>query len=75
VVLDSSAVTSELRKRIATLEESALYITDLGNCIPEHCDWLWAVADKLTAEAAALRQSLDAPSSTGPSKAEADELP
>jgi hypothetical protein len=58
VVLDPSAVTSELRKRIATLEDSALYINDLANCIPEHCDWLWTIADKLNAEAAALKQSL-----------------
>jgi hypothetical protein len=73
VVLDSNAVNAELQKRITTLEDSALYINDLANCIPEHCDWLWAIADKLTAEAAALKQSLDDQPSTGSSKAEGNE--
>ncbi len=50
--------TRELRERIATLEDSALYITDLAICLPEHADWLWCIVDRLTAEAAALKGRL-----------------
>jgi len=54
---ESAQPTRERTEKIKTLEESALYINDLANCIPEHHDWLSSLADRLTAEAAELKKS------------------
>ncbi len=44
--------------RITTLEDSAAFINDLANALPEHQVWLWRIADNLTAEAQTLKRSL-----------------
>ncbi len=44
----------KLEDRIRTLEDSASLLVDLANGLPEHSEWLWDIADKLTNEAATL---------------------
>ncbi len=53
----SEVAGAELGERIRTLEESALYIRDLANCIPEHSDWLWRIENQITSEVQRLRES------------------
>ena len=48
----------ELRNEIVSLEERALFIADLANCIPEHQDWLWRSEERLTDEAERLKRLL-----------------
>jgi hypothetical protein len=60
-VCDSAQATGELRKQIKTLQDSALYLNDLANQLPEHSDWLWRLAMKLTSEAESLQQRLESP--------------
>ncbi len=48
---------AEVDEKIRTLEESALYIRDLANCIPEHSDWLWRIESQIASEVQRLRQS------------------
>jgi len=48
----------ELRNEIVSLEERALYMADLANCIPEHQDWLWRSEERLTDEAERLKRLL-----------------
>ncbi len=50
--------------RITTLEDSAAFINDLANALPEHQDWLWRIADNLTTEAQTLKRTLAAFGST-----------
>lgn len=44
-----------VNSKIAELEESAHVIADLANCLPDHSEWLWRLADRLAAEAAELQ--------------------
>lgn len=48
----------ELRNEIASLEERALFMADLANCIPDHQDWLWRAEDRLRREAERLKRLL-----------------
>jgi hypothetical protein len=37
--------------KIVGLEERALYMADLANCLPDHQDWLWRTHGRLRLEA------------------------
>jgi hypothetical protein len=46
----------ELRNEIVRLEEWALYLADLSNCLPEHQDWMFAAEERLHREAERLKR-------------------
>jgi len=46
----------ELRNEIVSLEERALYMADLANCLPEHQEWLWRAEERLRREAERLKR-------------------
>ena len=48
----------ELQNEIVSLEERALYMADLANCLPDHQDWLWRAEDRLRREAECLKRLL-----------------
>jgi hypothetical protein len=48
----------ELRNEIVSLEERALYMADLANCLLEHQDWLWRAHDRLRFEAERFKHLL-----------------
>jgi hypothetical protein len=48
----------ELRNEIVSLEERALFMGDLANCMPEHQVWLWASEERLRDEAERLKRLL-----------------
>jgi hypothetical protein len=48
----------ELRNEIVSLEERALYMADLANCLPDHQDWLWRAHDHLRSEVERRRRLL-----------------
>ncbi len=51
----SIAAKYDIATKIKTLEESACFLVDLANGLPEHSAWLWDIVDKLTDETAALQ--------------------
>ena len=48
----------ELRNEIVSLEERALYLADLANCLPDHQDWLWRAHDRLRLEGERFKRLL-----------------
>ncbi len=51
----SIAARYDITSKIKTLEESACLIVDLASGLPEHSEWLWDIAEKLTKEVAVLQ--------------------
>jgi hypothetical protein len=47
-----------LRNEIVSLEERALYMADLANCLPDHQDWLWRAHDRLRREGERFKRLL-----------------
>jgi 3-methyladenine DNA glycosylase Tag len=56
--MQSAAISAsdKLGDKIKTLEESASFIADLAKSVPEHSEWLWDIAEKLTHEATVLQR-------------------
>jgi hypothetical protein len=48
----------ELRNEIVSLEERALFVADLANCLPDHQDWLRKAEERLRREAECLKRLL-----------------
>lgn len=45
----------ELQNKIVSLEERALYLADLANCMPDHQGWLWNAEEHVRREVERLK--------------------
>jgi hypothetical protein len=57
---DALPEIEELKHNLEALEESARIVEDLANGLPDHAEWLWRLADRLTSEATRMRSRLAA---------------
>jgi hypothetical protein len=44
--------------KIVGLEERALYMADLANCLPDQQDWLWRAEERLRRKAERVKRLL-----------------
>jgi len=47
-----------MRSEIVSLDERALYMIDLANCLLEHQDWLWRAHDRRRLEGERVKRLL-----------------